>query len=52
MSKPRIRENFRLLRSKINNYLNDKNVITINDMETEFLKQNLISVNFDEYMII
>jgi hypothetical protein len=50
MPKLRIRENFRLLKSKVNNYLNEKNVITINDMETEFLKQNLISVNFDEYI--
>jgi len=50
MPKPRIRENFRLLKSKVNNYLNDKNVITINDIETEFLKQNLISVNFDDYI--
>jgi hypothetical protein len=51
MPKPRIRENFRLWKSKVNNYLNNKNVITINDMETEFLKQNLISVNFDDYIL-
>ncbi len=50
MPKPRIRENFRLLKLKVNNYLNHKNVITINDIETEFLKQKLISVNFDDYM--
>jgi hypothetical protein len=50
MPKLRIRENFRLLKSKVNNYLNDKNVITINDIETEFVKQNLISVNFNEYI--
>ena len=50
MPKPKIRENLRLLKSKVNNYLNEKNVITINDMETEFLKQNLISVNFDDYI--
>jgi hypothetical protein len=50
MPKPRIRENFRLWKSKINNYLNDKKVIIINDLETEFVKQNLISVNFDEYI--
>ncbi len=50
MPKPRIRENFQLWKSKANNYLNNKNVITINDMETEFLKQNIISVNFDEYI--
>ncbi len=50
MPKPRIRENFRLYKSKVNNYLNNKNVITINDMETELLKQNIISVNFDEYI--
>ncbi len=50
MPKSRIRQNFRLLKSKVNNYLNDKNVITINDIETELLKQNLISVNFDEYI--
>jgi hypothetical protein len=51
MPKPRIRENFRLWKSKVNNYLNNKNVITINDMETELLKQNLISVNFDDYIL-
>jgi hypothetical protein len=50
MPKPRIRENFRLYKSKVNNYFNNENVITINDMETELLKQNLISVNFDEYI--
>jgi len=50
MLKPKIRDNFRLLKSKVNNYLNDKNVITINDIEKEFLKQNLISVNFDDYI--
>jgi hypothetical protein len=51
MPKPRIRQNFRILKSKVNNYLNDKNVITINDIETEFVKQNLISVNFDDYIL-
>jgi hypothetical protein len=51
MSKPRIRKNFRLFKSKVNNYLNDKNVIAINDMETQFLKQSLISVNFKEYIL-
>jgi hypothetical protein len=51
MPKLRIRENFRFLESKVNNYLNNKNVITINDIEREFLKQNLISVNFDEYIL-
>jgi hypothetical protein len=51
MLKPRIRENFRLWKSKVNNYLNNKNVIIINDIETEFLKQNLISVNFDDYIL-
>jgi hypothetical protein len=50
MPKPRIRQNFQLWKSKVNNYLNDMNVITINDIETEFVKQNLISVNFDEYI--
>jgi hypothetical protein len=50
MPKPKISKNFRLLKSKVNNYLNDKNVITINDIEKEFLKQNLISVNFDDYI--
>jgi hypothetical protein len=51
MPKPRIRQSFRLWNSKVNNYLNDKNVITINDMETELLKQNLISANFNEYTL-
>ncbi len=51
MPKPRIRENFRLWKSKVNNYLSNKNVITINDMETELVKQNLISVNFDDYIL-
>ncbi len=49
MPKLRIRENFRLWKSKVNNYFNNKNVITINDIESELLKQNLICVNFDEY---
>jgi hypothetical protein len=51
MPKLRIRENFRLFKSKVNDYLNDKNVIAINDMETQFLKQSLISVNFKEYIL-
>jgi hypothetical protein len=50
MPKSRIRQNFRILKSKVDNYLNDKNVISINDIETEFVKQNLISVNFDDYI--
>jgi hypothetical protein len=35
---------------KINNYLNNKKVITINELEREALKQNFISVTFDDYL--
>jgi hypothetical protein len=51
MLKPRIRENSLLIKSKINNYLNSDKVITINDIETQFLKEKLISVGFDEYIV-
>jgi hypothetical protein len=50
MPKPRIREYFLLVKSKINIYLNSDKVITINDIEIQFLKENLISVGFDEYI--
>jgi hypothetical protein len=48
--KPRIRDNFLLLKSKVNNYLNSGKVVVINDIEKQFLKQNLISANFNEYI--
>jgi hypothetical protein len=48
--KPRIRENFLLLKSKVNNYLNSGKVVAINDIEKQFLKQSLISTNFNEYI--
>ncbi len=50
MPKPRIRQNFLLLKSKINNYLNSGKVVAINDLEKKFLKQSLISANFNEYI--
>jgi hypothetical protein len=50
MPKPRIRENFLLLKSKVNNYLNSGKVVAINDIEKQYLKQNLISANFSEYI--
>jgi hypothetical protein len=50
MPKPRIRENFLLMKSKINSYLNSDKVISINDLEIQFLKEKLISVGFDEYI--
>ncbi len=48
--KPRIRDNFLLLKSRINNYLNSGKVVAINDIEKQFLKQSLISANFNEYI--
>jgi len=48
--KPRIRENFLLLKSKINNYWNSGKVVAINDIEKQLLKQSLISANFNEYI--
>ncbi len=34
----------------INNYLNNEKVEVINDIETQFLKRKLISVNFEDFM--
>jgi hypothetical protein len=48
--KPRICENFLLLKSKVNKYLNSGKVVAINDVEKQFLKQSLISANFNEYI--
>jgi hypothetical protein len=48
--KPRIRDNFLLLKSKINNYLNSGKVVAINDIEKQLLKHSLISANFNEYI--
>ncbi len=48
--KPRIRDNFLLLKSKVNNYLNSGKVVAINDIEKRFVEQNLISANFSEYI--
>jgi hypothetical protein len=38
------------MKSKINSYLNSDKVISINDLEIQFLKEKLISVSFDEYI--
>jgi hypothetical protein len=50
MQKKRILESIQSLKIKINNYLNNEKVTVINDIENEFLKRKLISVNFDDYM--
>jgi hypothetical protein len=50
MPKPRIRDNFLLLKSKVNNYLNSEKVVAINDLEKQLVEQNLISTNFSEYV--
>jgi hypothetical protein len=50
MHKKRILESIESSKIKINNYLNNEKVTVINDIENEFLKRKLISVNFDDYM--
>jgi hypothetical protein len=50
MHKKRILESILSLKMKINNYLNNEKVETINDIETQLLKRKLCSVNFDDYM--
>ncbi len=50
MQKKRILKSIRSSKIKINNYLNDEKVEAINVIETQLLKQKLISVNFEDYM--
>jgi hypothetical protein len=50
MLKKKILKTIRSSKVKINNYLNNEKVETINDLEREALKQKLISVNFDDYI--
>jgi hypothetical protein len=50
MQKKRILESIDSLKVKINNYLNNEKVEVINDIETQFLKWKLISVNFEDCM--
>ncbi len=48
--KKQIYKNIESSKVKINNYLNNKKVIAINEIETEFRKQKLLSVSFDDYI--
>jgi len=48
--KKKIYKNIESSKVKINNYLNNKKVIAINEIETEFRKQKLLSVSFDDYI--
>jgi len=48
--KKKICENIESSKVKINNYLNNEKVIAINEIETEFRKQKLLSVSFDDYI--
>jgi hypothetical protein len=50
MQKNRILESIESSKIKINNYLNNEKVETIDVIENKFLKRKLISVNFDDYM--
>jgi hypothetical protein len=50
MAKKKNLTNILFPKQKINNYFNNEKVIAINDIETEFRKQKLLSVSFDDYM--
>jgi hypothetical protein len=50
MQEKRILKSIQSSKIKINNYLNNEKVEVINDIETQLLKQKLISVNFEDYM--
>jgi hypothetical protein len=50
MHEKRILKSIESSKVKINNYLNNEKVEVINDIETQFLKRKLISVNFEDYM--
>ncbi len=50
MHEKRILESIESSKVKINNHLNNEKVEVINDIETQFLKRKLISVNFEDFM--
>jgi hypothetical protein len=50
MPKQRIRKKIPRFKSKIDNYLNSDKVITINNIETQAVKQQLICESFDDYI--
>ncbi len=50
MQEKRILKSVESSKVKINNYLNNEKVEVINDIETQFLKRKLISVNFEDFM--
>ncbi len=50
MHEKRILKSIESSKVKITNYLNNEKVEVINDIETQFLKRKLISVNFEDYM--
>jgi hypothetical protein len=50
MHEKRILKSIESSKVKINNYLNNEKVEVINDIETQFLKRKLISVNFEDFM--
>ncbi len=50
MVKKKILEIIVSTKIKVNNSFNNEKVIAINDIETEFRKQKLLSVSFDDYI--
>jgi hypothetical protein len=50
MQEKRIIKSIESSKVKINNHLNNEKVEVINDIETQFLKRKLISVNFEDFM--
>jgi hypothetical protein len=50
MHEKRILKSIESSKVKINNHLNNEKVEVINDIETQFLKWKLISVNFEDYI--
>jgi hypothetical protein len=48
--KNKILENIESSKVKINNYFDNEKVVDFNDIETEFRKQKLLSVSFDDYI--
>ncbi len=50
MQEKKILKSIESSKVKINNFLNNEKVEVINDIETQFLKRKLISVNFEDLM--
>ncbi len=50
MPKKGIFKSIRSSKIKVNNYLDNEKVEAINVIETQLLKQKLISVNFEDYI--